>query len=122
MAPPKLPRGQCRQALTETVDIWARIDGVERDHQVDFQREPDLGFAWATYRWATGHRLETVLADADLPAGDFVRWTKQLIDLLGQIAEAVGGEGDDTDTATRATAHAAADALRRGVVAYSSVG
>ena len=45
--------------------------------------EPDLGLAWAVHRWASGHRLEAVLKDADLAAGDFVRWCKQVVDLLG---------------------------------------
>ncbi len=36
-------------------------------------------------RWARGGRLDDVLRDADLQAGDFVRWTKQMIDLLDQI-------------------------------------
>ena len=55
--------------------------------------------------------------DADLTAGDFVRWTKQLVDMLDQIADAAGD-----DEGLRANARAAVDALRRGVVAYSSVG
>ena len=52
-----------------------------------------------------------------LTPGDFVRAVKQLIDLLGQIAVAAG-----PGAPLASTAHAAADALRRGVVAYSSVG
>jgi ATP-dependent RNA helicase HelY len=53
----------------------------------------------------------------DLTPGDFVRAIKQLIDLLGQIAVAAGH-----DSPLAATARAAVGALRRGVVAYSSVG
>ena len=68
--------------------------------------------------WAGGAALESVLREADMPAGDFVRWTKQLIDLLGQVGQAAG----DRDAELRRTADAAVDALRRGVVAYSSVG
>lgn len=48
---------------------------------------------------------------------DFVRWTKQLIDVLGQIAGAAP-EGSPV----RRNARKAVDALLRGVVAYSSVG
>ncbi|GDY41511.1 hypothetical protein SANT12839_023930 [Streptomyces antimycoticus] len=51
-----------------------------------------------------------------MPAGDFVRWTKQLIDVLGQIA-AAAPEGSVARSARRAV-----DGLLRGVVAYSSVG
>ena len=115
---PRVPSGRVRDALAETVRLWAGLDLAERDHELAFLREPDLGFAWAAHRWASGARLEAVLGEADLPAGDFVRWTKQLIDLLGQIAQAAG----ERDPALRATADAAVDALRRGVVSYSSVG
>jgi ATP-dependent RNA helicase HelY len=59
------------------------------------------------------------LRDADLAPGDFVRWTKQVVDLLGQLADASrlqpGAE------AVGAAARSAAHLLRRGVVAYSSV-
>ncbi|HEY5184502.1 MAG TPA: DEAD/DEAH box helicase [Actinomycetes bacterium] len=115
---PQVPSGRVRDALAETVRLWAALDLAEKDHGLAFLREPDLGFAWPAHRWASGARLEAVLGEADLPAGDFVRWTKQLIDLLGQIAQAAGGQ----DPALRATADAAVDALRRGVVSYSSVG
>ena len=105
-----------RDALAETVRLWARLDEIEKDHGLSFTHEPDLGFAWAAYRWASGARLEKVLAETELPAGDFVRWTKQLMDLLGQVADAAG-----EDAELRRTAYTAVDALRRGVVAYSSV-
>ena len=50
------------------------------------------GFAWAAYRWADGQSLDRVLAGAEqagteLSGGDFVRWTRQLIDLLDQLAK-----------------------------------
>jgi len=117
-ATPRLPTGAVREVLAETVRTWARLDRVEKDHGLAFLREPDLGFAQVAYRWASGAPLESVLNEADLPAGDFVRWTKQLIDLLGQVGQAAG----ERDPALRRTADAAVDALRHGVVAYSSVG
>jgi ATP-dependent RNA helicase HelY len=43
-----------------------------------------------------------------------VRWTKQTIDLLDQISIVADG-------AVGRTARAALDAVRRGIVAYSSV-
>jgi ATP-dependent RNA helicase HelY len=116
-ATPKLPPGRTRDVLGAMVRLWAELDAREKDHRLSFLREPDLGFAWAAFRWASGHRLEAVLADSGLPPGDFVRWTKQLLDLLGQVADAA-----PADSSVRATARAAGDALKRGVVAYSSVG
>jgi ATP-dependent RNA helicase HelY len=115
MGTPRLPAGRARESAERMVRLWGRLDGLEDDHRLDFLREPDLGFAWAAFRWASGHRLEAVLRDAEITAGDFVRAVKQLMDLLGQIADAA------PDGGMRRTARAAVDALRRGVVAYSSV-
>ncbi|QKV95914.1 DEAD/DEAH box helicase [Streptomyces sp. NA02950] len=119
--PPKLPAGRAKEALGEMVRIWGRLDALEEEHRINQaegvgQREPDLGFAWAAYRWASGHGLDELLREIDMPAGDFVRWTKQVIDVLGQIA-AAAPDGTVTRNARRAV-----DGLLRGVVAYSSVG
>ena len=69
--------------------LWGQLDDVEDQHRLDVLREPDVGFAWAAHRWAAGARLETVLKETDLSPGDFVRWTKQVIDLLDQVSQAV---------------------------------
>ena len=87
--PPRLPKGRVPEALAATVRTWGELDQLEKDNELSFLREPDLGFAWAAYRWARGARLETVLDESpDLTPGDFVRSVKQLIDLLDQIASA----------------------------------
>jgi len=113
-APPRLPDGRVREVLGEMVRLWGELDRTEKDHRLAFLREPDLGFVRAAHRWANGKPLEAVLRESDLSAGDFVRWCKQLIDLLGQIAAAA-------DSGVAAAAEAALAAVRRGVVAYSSV-
>jgi ATP-dependent RNA helicase HelY len=113
---PRLPGGRLKGVLAEMVSLWADLDALEREHKLDFLREPDLGFAWAAYRWAEGANLDEVLSETDLAAGDFVRWVKQLLDLTDQVADAAGD-----GAALRRTARAASAALRRGVVAYSSV-
>ena len=114
--PPRLPAGRVRDVLGELVRLWGDLDALEKEHSLDFLREPDLGFAHAAWRWASGHRLESVLTDADLTAGDFVRAVRQLLDLLDQVADAAG------DTPLRDTARSAVVALRRGVVAYATLG
>ena len=87
--PPRLPKGRVPEALSATVRTWGELDQLEKDNDLSFLREPDLGFAWAAYRWARGARLEAVLDESpDLTPGDFVRSVKQLIDLLDQIASA----------------------------------
>jgi ATP-dependent RNA helicase HelY len=115
-SPPRLPAGRVREVSAATVRLWGELDQAERDNGLSFLREPDFGFAWTACRWASGHDLKAVLEDAhDLAAGDFVRWVKQVIDLLEQIAAAAAGE-------VATVARSAADTMRRGVIAYTSVG
>ncbi|NDL56086.1 DEAD/DEAH box helicase [Phytoactinopolyspora mesophila] len=113
-ARPALPEGQVRDVLKRMVQLWSDLDSLESDHRLDFLREPDFGFADAAWRWASGHRLDTVLSNAGLAAGDFVRAIRQLLDLLDQIADAAAG------TPLRETARLASGSLRRGVVAYAT--
>ncbi|GGW90740.1 DEAD/DEAH box helicase [Streptomyces chryseus] len=122
---PKVPTGPAKAALGEMVRIWGRLDALEEDFKINQaegvgQREPDLGFAWAVYMWASGKGLDEVLREAEMPAGDFVRWCKQVIDVLGQIAAAAPSSAEGS-TVTK-NARKAVDAVLRGVVAYSSVG
>ena len=112
----KLPGGQVRAALGEMAHLYGDLREAEDRHRLDFLRPPDLGFTWAAYRWAGKARLEDVLTESDLPAGDFVRWCKQVLDLLSQIRDVTPPED-----ALAATAKSAINAMRRGVVAYSSV-
>jgi ATP-dependent RNA helicase HelY len=111
---PRLPQGQTREVLAAMIRLWGELDSVEKQHQLSFLREPDLGFVWTAHAWAKGQRLEQLLS-AELTPGDFVRAVKQLIDLLEQVAAAAGA-GPIAETA-----RAAVGAIRRGVVAYSSV-
>ncbi len=113
---PKIPAGAAREAQAAMVRLWADLEAVEKRHGLAFIREPDFGFAWAAFRWARGHGLDAVLSDTELAAGDFVRWVRQLLDLLDQIRDAAPRGGK-----VRGAAGKAVDALRRGVVAYSSL-
>jgi ATP-dependent RNA helicase HelY len=117
---PKIPAGRAQDALTAMTRLWAELEGIESDHGLSTIREPDLSFAWAAFRWTKGHSLDAVLMDGvngnELAAGDFVRWIKQLMDLLGQL----GGAAPE-GSKIRQTANKAMDGMRRGVVAYSSL-
>jgi ATP-dependent RNA helicase HelY len=139
-----VPRGPVEEAVQATLDIWSGLESAEAAHGLQLTREPDLGFIWPIYRWARGESLAKVLAsaaEAEMPAGDFVRWARQVVDLLGQIAEAASrggtavpaGEPDAgpagataargiRPSPVRATAQAAMAAVNRGVLAYTSIG
>ncbi len=117
--PPALPPGRTREVLAEMARRWGGLEEQERAHRLEPAKEPDPRFALVTWLWAQGRPLDVVLREADLTPGDFVRWTKQVIDLLGQVA--VAGRATPGGDDVAAAARAAADLLRRGVVAYSSV-
>ena len=91
-APPRLPRGAVPEVLSATTEFGGGWRAPSTTAGLDFLREPRPGFAWAAFRWASGARLESVLTDDALSAGDFVRWIRQLLDLLGQIAVAADDE------------------------------
>ena len=91
---PGCPAVRREAALGEMVRIWAGSGGRRaRPRARASRRGARPGLAWAVHRWAAGQASTTVLRDADLAAGDFVRWCKQVIDLLGQMAAARGGRG-----------------------------
>jgi ATP-dependent RNA helicase HelY len=108
-ANPRLPRGVIADTMQRMVDRWEVIHTVEKEHGLNLTRQPDAGFVWATYRWAQGSTLSEVLQRNDLTAGDFVRWIRQVIDILGQISQAASGS-------VRLNAEQAIALLRRGVV------
>jgi ATP-dependent RNA helicase HelY len=114
-----VPRGPVAEAVDATLKLWSDLEREEAERGLDLTREPDLGFVWPMYRWARGEPLSKVLAsahglDGDMPAGDFVRWARQVVDLLGQLAQ---GSATVAGTARQAIA-----AVNRGVLAYNAVG
>ena len=116
----RVPVGRIEEVLRVTARLWAELEEDERRHHLERTREPDAGFAWPIYRWARGEPLEKVLIAAEangqeLLAGDFVRWCRQVIDLLDQIRDVVGG-----GSPVGAAAAKAVTAIRRGVVAMGT--
>jgi len=109
------PAGPLGRALDETVRIWSELDDIEAARRLEATGAIDLGLVMPVHLWASGRSLDSVLRGTELAAGDFVRWCKQVIDLLDQLAQAA------PDPRLRQTASRAVLALRRGVVAYSSL-
>ncbi|MFQ6392647.1 DEAD/DEAH box helicase [Nocardia sp. KC 131] len=113
------PTEPIRRAVGSTIEVWTRLRTDEARHKLQPTREPDAGFVTGVYKWARGDGLaESLLASGDrgtpLSAGDFVRWCRQVIDLLDQIH----GTADDPEIA--GTAAKAVRAIRRGVVAVDA--
>jgi ATP-dependent RNA helicase HelY len=110
----RIPRGAFRAALEATETVWAELSALELAHRLPEGTAPSPGIALATQRWAQGAALDVVLRDAELAAGDFVRWMKQAVDLLDQISLVADGP-------LGRRARQAIDGIRRGIVAYSGV-
>jgi ATP-dependent RNA helicase HelY len=115
----RLPSGQTADALLETTRVWAEIAARERSLGLPPTRDPDAGFAASVASWCRGHSLADALAVAltggtDLSAGDFVRWCRQVIDLLDQVSGVAPGP-------VATAARSAVASLRRGVVSMGSV-
>ncbi len=120
----RMPTTAVRDALGATARVWGALADDEADRGLPRSREPQLGFVWAIYRWARHERLDKALAAAasrgsQLSAGDFIRWCKQVLDLLDQLATASVAGSSAEGSRLAGTARAAAAAVRRGVVAQS---
>jgi len=116
---PSGPTAPIRRAVGATLGIWGELRTDEAAHKLEPTRELDPGFVTGVHKWARGDGLaESLLASGDqgnpLSAGDFVRWCRQVIDLLDQIHNTA----DDTEVA--GTASKAVRAIRRGVVAVDA--
>ncbi|MEN0129147.1 MAG: DEAD/DEAH box helicase [Brevundimonas sp.] len=109
------PDGRLGRALDATVRAWSELDDLESAHRIEATTPLDMGLVESVHRWASGRSLDAVLRGSELSAGDFVRWCKQVIDVLGQLSQSA------PTARMRTTADRAVEALRRGVVAYSSV-
>ncbi|OBJ57888.1 RNA helicase [Mycobacterium sp. 1423905.2] len=117
----EVPTQKLRQALNQTSRLSADLRADEQTHRISQSREPDDGFVPVIYRWARTGDLASALAAADaagtgspLSAGDFVRWCRQVLDLLDQVRNAA------PDPDLRATAKRAINDVRRGVVAVDA--
>ncbi len=113
---PKMPSIALESAVDTVVREWSALEDVEEANKLPLTGEPELGLVWPIYKWARGRHLQDVLSGTDLAAGDFVRWVKQVIDLLDQLAKI-----PELDPRVARLCRDAIALIKRGVVAYSSV-
>jgi ATP-dependent RNA helicase HelY len=107
----RMPTPQVQEALEAMTELGARIEARQRAIGLPATGAPDAGIAWMVHRWANGRRLDAVLRDSQVAAGDFVRACKQVVDLLDQVADCA------PTPALAATARKAVAGVLRGVVA-----
>jgi ATP-dependent RNA helicase HelY len=117
----EVPTQRLRQALNQTMRLSTALRADEQTHRIAQSREPDDGFVSVIYRWARTGDLAAALAAADaagtgppMSAGDFVRWCRQVLDLLDQVRNSA------REPELRATAKRAINDIRRGVVAVDA--
>ncbi|MDO5060295.1 MAG: DEAD/DEAH box helicase [Actinomycetaceae bacterium] len=108
---PEGANGTLGQALADTQRIMYDINRTESQLQATTSLPLEMGLVYAMYWWVKGDSLSEAVSASDLEAGDWVRWCKQTIDLLSQIAVAA------QNPKLAATARSAADLVRRSVVA-----
>ncbi|MHA7275628.1 DEAD/DEAH box helicase [Arthrobacter sp. Hz1] len=114
---PKLPSAALDSSVDVVVRQWSALTDLEEQFKLPVTGEPELGLVWPMHKWARGTALQAALSGTELAAGDFVRWTKQVIDLLDQLAKI-----DDLAPGQRRLCIDAISLIRRGVVAYSAIG
>lgn len=109
---PRSPKGSFQDSFTKTLALWEELEQLSKKHKLQRSSRLELDLSYPIYRWATGAKLDVVLDSADLLPGDFIRWCKQIIDLLEQLAKASEGP-------ISSKARDAVDKVKRGIVAYS---
>ncbi len=107
------PDGRLAQAWTATLSAQARVNEAEIRAGATPTSPVEPGLMFAVHAWASGVPLSAALDAADLQGGDFVRWIRQVMDLLDQVRHV-----DRRDLARRC--RSARDLLVRGVVAWSA--
>ncbi|MGK2870253.1 MAG: DEAD/DEAH box helicase [Mycobacterium sp.] len=117
----QIPTGGIRRALAGTRRLWSEIRSDEQRQRIAYSREPDDGFVAAIHQWVTTGDLASSLSASDvtgngtpLSAGDFVRWCRQVLDLLDQVRNAA------PTPALRTAAKRAISDIRQGVVAVDA--
>ena len=111
---PWFPSDDVRRRWDSIEQVSRELEHLEHRHGLGQHRPPDPTFVAIAYAWVSGEGFAQLVADEDLTGGDFVRTIKQLVDLLGQIAQVA------PDPRTRSTARDAAERAFRGVIADAS--
>ncbi|TFH53939.1 DEAD/DEAH box helicase [Actinomyces viscosus] len=123
---PVSPGSRLGQCLRAHLGVSHRIHDLESLARIEASSGAEPALAGAVQAWCDGAQLADILDATELTAGDFVRWCKQLLDVIGQIASlspppdaSPEQAGAITDLSLRA-AEASLD-LNRGVVSWSAV-
>ncbi len=104
---PEWPNDTVRERYEAIVRLWEELVELETTKRLVTTRRPDAGFANAAYQWAHGVDLDD-LATGTMAPGDFVRVSRQLVDLVQQLRDTFAELSDE--------ANAGLQLVDRGVV------
>jgi ATP-dependent RNA helicase HelY len=110
---PVWPTARLATRWDELDKLWEELVGRERAVRLPLTRRPDPGFAGLAYDWAAGNDLDD-LGGLSLAPGDFVRVSRQLVDLVRQLKDVSPELADQAGDVL--------GAIDRGVVAAMGVG
>jgi ATP-dependent RNA helicase HelY len=108
VSPADFPTPELTERWARIEDIWADLVDRERKAHLTPTRRPDPGFAVQAHKWVSGEGFESISTGSMAP-GDFVRVSRQLVDLLKQVRDIAPDMNEESRQALKA--------LDRGVVA-----
>ena len=123
---PVAPGSRLGQCLRAQLGVSHRIHDLESLARIEASSGAEPALAGSVQAWCDGAQLADILDATELTAGDFVRWCKQLLDVIGQIASLSPPPDASPEQARAVTslsmraAEASLD-LNRGVVSWSAV-
>ncbi|MEX0864384.1 MAG: DEAD/DEAH box helicase [Acidimicrobiia bacterium] len=112
-SPPEWPTQELHRRWEEVERLWGDLTRSERVGRLTPTRRPDPGFGLLAYLWASGTEFEALPTKGMAP-GDFVRVSRQLVDLLRQLRDGISELSEEAAIALRD--------VDRGVVAAQGVG
>lgn len=111
---PSSPGQQLARAWDASIAAQARVNEAEKIAGAELSPPLEAGLMAPIYAWASGASLSTSLEDSELQGGDFVRWVRQVCDLLDQLRFVGDRELEERARKARAL-------IMRGVIAWSGV-
>ena len=123
---PVSPGSRLGQCLRAQLGVSHRIHDLESLARIEVSSGAEPALAGAVQAWCDGAQLADILDATELTAGDFVRWCKQLLDVVGQVASLSPPQDATPEQARTVTdlsmrAAGASLDLNRGVVSWSAV-
>jgi ATP-dependent RNA helicase HelY len=107
------PTDALNERWLQVEELWGSLVEAERKARLSPTGRPDPGFGKQAFRWVSGEDFDAITTGSMAP-GDFVRVSRQLVDLLKQVRDIAPEIADDCQIALKG--------VDRGVVAAQGAG